>query len=58
MSYMVIGAVKATARLVRKGRRTRQLAQTRREIGDAIATIERNKIAAMHQTPPVGKQPW
>jgi hypothetical protein len=57
MSYMVVGAVKETVRLIRKGVRAHQIAQTRREIKDAIAAIERNKLAAMSQTPPVGKQP-
>jgi hypothetical protein len=57
MSYMVVGAVKETVRLIRKEVRAHQIAQTRREISDAIAAIERNKLAAMNQTPPVGKQP-
>jgi hypothetical protein len=57
MSYVVIGAVQESVRLIRKGVRAHQLTETRREITDAIAAIERNKLAATNQSPPVRKQP-
>ena len=60
MSSMAIGAIKESVKLVRKGVRARQLAQTRKDIRDALAAIERNKRAANNnnnQTRPPGKQP-
>jgi hypothetical protein len=57
MAYLGVEAVKETVQLIRKGVRAHQIAETRREIKDTISAIERNKLAAMNQTPPVGKQP-
>jgi hypothetical protein len=57
MTNLAFRAVKGTVRLVEKGVRARRVANTRREIRDALAAIESNRRTVLQELRPAAKRP-